>query len=791
MASSYRKRTTLRSTCALAPLAGLAWTLAALPLTGCSDKEPSQDSETGTGTDGSSWPPSDPVNPHHDECMDDETFFQEKVWRPVLQAQCKNCHNSSGVAKESKLVLVGSEWGPTYLQHNRDVLHETAINQREGKSILLLKPIGKADHGGGEVLTEGSEAFSALKEFVQRIDKPVSCGDTQKNTVSTYAGMKLSDDEATLRKASLSLVGRLPTPEELAEMKSDGEEGLANALDKIMHEEAFYDRLIVLFNDHFLTDEYLGRQDALALLDGEDYPDYMWFSDLEDEKNRNTISSRTNRAVAREVLELIVYIVRNHRSFEEVLTADYMVVNPYSARAYGIDAKFQDPLNPEEFVPGRIDGVPHAGVLTSSMFLNRFPTTATNRNRHRSKMVYRFFLATDLEALASRPLDPTQIADHNPTLNNPSCTVCHANMDPVAGALQNWDARGRYRPPEDGWYPEMASPGFNDTKMPSSEVTRGAQWLAKQIVKDKRFAFSIVHMVYQMLTGHTPVKEPQDSKAPDYEANKLAFEAQSREFARIAEDFAANGFELRDIFAAIIKSPSYRAAIDTPLTPVQQKLLSATGNTRLLTPEQLNAKIRSTLGYPWRPSLNDTDYLLSSRWYAIFFGGIDSDNVVQRITEPNGIMANVIDRMANEMSCWSTTRDFSLDASKRILFPHVETSFVPMDDNGFAVPHAQQAIRKNLVHLHKRLLGVALETGSPEIDLAYKLYEDLWKDAQPKIKDKTISDYLYSPCRSTRDYWTGKELPKEQQISRDPNFSIRAWAGVVNYLLTDYRFLHE
>jgi hypothetical protein len=67
-------------------------------------------------------------------------------------------------------------------------------------------------------------------------------------------------------------------------------------------------------------------------------------------------------------------------------------------------------------------------------------------------MVYWFFLATDVLKLAERPVDVASINDHNPTVNNPNCSVCHATIDPVAGMLQSWDATGSFNPREEGWY---------------------------------------------------------------------------------------------------------------------------------------------------------------------------------------------------------------------------------------------------------------------------------------------------------------------------------------------------
>ena len=77
--------------------------------------------------------------------------------------------------------------------------------------------------------------------------------------------------------------------------------------------------------------------------------------------------------------------------------------------------------------------VPHAGILTMPAFLQRYPSTETNRNRARARWTYKFFLDVDIEKSAARTTDPVALADtNNPTMNNKNCTVCHQRMDPVA-----------------------------------------------------------------------------------------------------------------------------------------------------------------------------------------------------------------------------------------------------------------------------------------------------------------------------------------------------------------------
>ncbi|NVB42371.1 DUF1588 domain-containing protein [Pseudenhygromyxa sp. WMMC2535] len=734
-----------------------------------------------------------------EECVSLEQYFKEQIWAPILSQKCITCHNPQGAAKDSQFVLQSSDW-TGYLEANLATVERMAKLQYEGDPWLLVKPTATVEHGGGVQLERGSPEWDAFVELIDRIENPVECEDKPIGE-EYFADVELLDEVETLRKASLNLTGRVPTAEEEAAVAAGGEEALSLALDGLLREDAFYDRLVEIYNDHFLVDKYLSNSDAIDLLDGTDYPDSYWFDAIEDDSERAAAENYANDAVAREVTELVAYVVRNDRPFTEILTADYTVVNPWSAQTYGVNVQFDDPGDPDEFREARIPGIPHAGVLTSHIFLNRFPTTPTNRNRHRSRMVFRFFLATDILKLAERPIDPSAITSFNPTREDSNCTACHAAMDPVAGALQNWDSSGRYRPPEEGWYAEMFHPGFGDAELPSGDQYNATQWLAQQIVQDQRFAASQVHIVFQGLTGHAPLSEPSDPNAFDYLGRLTAFEVQNAELQRIAAAFIESEYDLRVVIKEIIQGPYYRAKNFTPEWSEEQAAsdeavnrmdeVSFLGTARWLTPEMLHRKIKAVTGYPWRREVDSDIYLLDYDQYRIFYGGIDSDTIIERMTAPNGIMTNISDRMSNEVACWSTARDFTKAAAVRKLFPYVEPGFEPEDENGFEIPAVTEAIRANIQYLHWHLLGERLDIGHPEIDRTYALFLEVWRDGKRGIGFGEYEAALPSSCQATTDFWSDQALSDAERITQDPNYTIRAWMAVMSYMLSDYRFLHE
>ncbi|MFN3200864.1 MAG: hypothetical protein ACE366_20865 [Bradymonadia bacterium] len=722
-------------------------------------------------------------------CVSDLEFFQREVSLPLLETDCLSCHNPQGAARNSMMVLL-SPSEANYLSENMNTLREVAAYERDGTSILLLKPTGQVDHGGGVRIDAEGAQYAALEGLLDRFENPVECA-TQMDDRGLLDRVRLLDLPSTLRQAQLQLTGTLPGADALDQVTVEGEEALRDIVAGLLEDDAFYDQLMRWYNDHLLTDKYLPGESALDLLDGDRFP-RKYYNELPEESEARTLGRRyTNVGVARAPLELIAHVVRNDLPFTEILTADYMVANPYVAQAYGIDdIDFDDMADPEEWRVGHIPDMAHAGLLTDPMFLNRFPTTETNLNRHRSRMVWLFFLATDILKKAERPVDPTQFEGHNPTMNDPQCAVCHEQVDPLAGVFRNWD--GRARLVEDAEWPEsLRPPGFGDDVLPPAEYPRALQWAAERIVADERFAIAAVQVVYQGLIGRPPMANPTDPNAPGFDA-QLAFYNLEQAFLRtLAERFVASGHQLKTIIPDIVVSPFYRAQGSDDLTEDEMSVLDPLGATRLLTPEELHQRIIAVTGYPWKRRVGDRDLLLDGREMAYFYGGIDSDNITRRISEPNGIMANIGLRMASEMGCLLSPREFTKLAADRDLLPYVERTFTPEDDNGFAIDGAQQAIRENIRYLHYRILGEVLDLDHPEIDATFELFMSVWREGRVGVAQGLMPRDLPSHCHANGDFYTEEPVPEEMRVFRDDNYVVRSWAAVITYLLADWRFLYQ
>ena len=244
------------------------------------------------------------------------------------------------------------------------------------------------------------------------------------------------------------------------------------------------------------------------------------------------------------------------------------------------------------FYPVTIDVQPQVGILSTVSFMNRYPTTDTNRNRHRAKIFYEYFLNTNILSLADRPIDADNSAIHNPTMNDPQCNVCHSVMEPVSGAFQNWDDDGHYNPPETGWHAEMYEPGFGGETISITESGSALRWLAERVDDDPRFARSTVEQVFHAFTGLDVLKGYEwSTDSIEYEA----WRQQDAFFNRVSNEFMNGGWDIKIPIREVLP-PSF--TVQSIMTTWKELMMA--GTARLLTPEELHQKILTITGYEWR-----------------------------------------------------------------------------------------------------------------------------------------------------------------------------------------------
>lgn len=784
-------------------------------------------------------------------CQSTRTYFLNEVWGPVMGRTCVNCHSPGGTARlaGARFELLPASY-PDFVETNLRNIRDMAAVSYNGTSYILAKPMGLTTHGGGTIFAPGSAEYNAINGLLSRLNAGTnsdSCPDY--GSVATPSGVQTLDWSGTLRRVSLDLLGRLPTDAELAQAHDEAgfdavmlsNTAQVNGSEAYLNDEAFYQRMRTAWNDLLLTDRYVSGdgcdQRALNMISSNDFPNRGAYNGGSsggldccgmDRDNPmcapvRDFALQANNAVAREPINLIDHVIRTNRPFTEILTANYVMANPQSAHVYGLDSQvpggnvygdanslFEARIHYDR----RVDDTttepvdfPHAGVLSTAAFLNRYPTTPTNRNRHRARMVQSFFLATDILKVGERPIDATasEALVMTPTMNYGPCVTCHSINDPIAGAFRGfYDNRtgSQWRfDPHDPWHTDMVPPGYAGEDMPGAEYSRSLQWLAPRIAQDQRFAASVVRFVYTTLTGRQPLTYPTDTTNADtYAAQSAAWIEQDRVFRAAAQRFSAENLNFKYVVLELVKSPLYRA-INIPLPANATAEQAATqaarhaglGSSRMLTPEILDRRVRAIAGFDWardRAHPDDSGTWLARDFYYPY-GGINSDTIIRRPNDPSGVIVNIAQRMATGIACRGTAFDFTHPTAERRFFRQVELNTIP-ESAGNAVPASVTAIRANIVALHQLILGETLQPNDPEVDRTYALFLDTWHEVMTPPAGMTMpdADFEYE-CQARVNLVTGAAIPDADQINTDRNGTIRAWMAVLTYLFSDYRFIYQ
>jgi hypothetical protein len=733
--------------------------------------------------------------------------FADEVWAKVGAQECLNCHKPGGDAEDSDFVLrdPSKEVGTAReeaMRHNRAAFAEMARAVAQGdQSRLLLKAQGRLKHGGKVVLKPDSAGFRILADFVKRTTAPASAraamAKTDKDAPPFFDGVVMLDNRKLLRRVSLSLAGRLPTDAEMKSVQAGGLKAMSAVLDALLKEEAFYDRLREAFNDIFLTTGFDGNAEATALAYEHFEKTRLWyqkweFPDIKDpkesQKAKYKLANDYRKALLGEPMKLIEYIVRSDHPFTEIITADYIMMTPYTARGYGmfedVKRQFKNVDDPFEYIPVRLKALrgrsrktdqdsetgfyPHAGILSTFQWLARYPTTETNRNRLRARMYFQNFLGIDVLELAARVTDAAavQAKFKVPTMEASECVVCHKTIDPVAGLFQDYwrfADKGIYGKREGGWFTDMFGAGYEGENLPAQERWRALQWLGERTAKDPRFAVAMVEHAWYVLTGRKVLLPPKDLDDPLYGAKLRAFQAQRKQTEAIATCFAQNGFNFRSVLKDWILSDLYRADGVATLeqNPQRRAEMDDLGVVRMLAPEQVERKIAAIFGQPWG-KLNDQ--------LAMLYGGIDAKEVTERAADPSGAMGAIQRTLSNDVACKNVALDFSRAPAERKFFADIEPDVTPGTRENDA------KIRHVIAHLHERVLGRLDAEDSPEVARTFQLFADVVHDAGARRRDEQES---YS-CRQ------GLEHPV-----MDPKYAVRAWRAVMTYLVRRQEFLYE
>ena len=671
-------------------------------------------------------------------------LFQSNVESRIVQLRCIVCHVDGGMARNSNLKFQRSMTGSA--QNNLNTL--LGYLDRPGNSVatLLSKASGGNGHPGGQQIVRGGQDYAALEQVLTLLDadrsqrsqglvyrfEPGQAPAPVNGAAALLASVELAPREATFRRASILIAGRAPTAEQLAAVRNGDDNTLRAALRGLMSGSRFKAFAVSATNDRLLTrgaDEPLNSIFTnFPLLRNLHYDTVMAGKNYWQEYGQRLKESAINASG-----ELVAHVVINELPYSEILTANYMMMNPLLNQYLGGTATFPPGAGDNDFLPSKITqfyfpqqlvrspereffgsveaghkvlsmgtplaDYPHAGLLTDFGMLSRYPTTATNRNRARARWTLFHFLGIDIEKSSQRPLDEATLSDrNNPTMNNPNCTVCHAVLDPVAGAFQNWSEWNMYREngndtldrfyknPGDGtvspyrqgdlWYRDMRLPGLFETTLTSRDAT--LRELANTIVREPAFLTAAVRFWWPALFGENLVVLPSVESDEGFAEKSAAYAAQQASVAAFARVLGERG-NAKDMLVEMMMSPWFTAQSATRHELRAVQLQANLGAPRLLGPEQLAAKTLDVTGVNWRTNTRPSGRIWSDYDnMRVMLGGIDSIAVLERASVLTPTIFAVQQAIMAEVSCPAVVKDFAMPTTKRRLFNLLEPSITPL-----------------------------------------------------------------------------------------------------------------
>jgi hypothetical protein len=177
-------------------------------------------------------------------------------------------------------------------------------------------------------------------------------------------------------------------------------------------------------------------------------PDELLFPDFDE---------TLRRAFHRETELFLDSVLRENRSVLELLTANYTFANERLAEHYGIPnvrgSDFRRVTFPE--------GSPRGGLLGQGSILTLTSYATRTSPVLRGKWVLDNLLASpppppppNIPALKTEGPEPGRTLTMREAMTehraNPACASCHARMDPIGFAMENFDAVGRWRDRDSG-----------------------------------------------------------------------------------------------------------------------------------------------------------------------------------------------------------------------------------------------------------------------------------------------------------------------------------------------------
>ena len=385
--------------------------------------------------------------------------------------------------------------------------------------LLRFYEQGRTEGGFELGIRRALERMLVSPEFLFRIEFDPA-------TATPGAAYRLTDLQLASR-LSFFLWSSIPD-DELLEQAARGRLSNPGALQAQVH------RMLADPRSKAFTENFAGQWLYLRDLVTVKRPDDRLFPDFDE---------GLRRAMATETELFFAAMIRENRSLFDLLRADFTFLNERLAQHYGIagvyGSQFRRVRLPADSPRRGLLG--QGSILTVTSYANR--TSPVNRGK---------FI---LESLLSMPPPPpppdvpslkdttaegrvfsmrTRMEQHRA---NPSCASCHAQMDPLGFALENFDATGHWRSRS-----EAHEAIDNTATLPDGTRVEGIAGLRDVLLRppfDREFARTVV------------------AKLMTYALGRGA-EASDQPFIRaIIRDAATSGYAFESLIVGIVNSAPF------------------------------------------------------------------------------------------------------------------------------------------------------------------------------------------------------------------------------------------
>ena len=478
-----------------------------------------------------------------------------------------------------------------------------------------------------------------------------------------------------LRRLSLDIRGILPTTEELDAVEADPEQ-LESIREEFLNDPLLEERLVLLFNEHWLTrlDEFELRRFDYLLGPEEEY--------------------EFEQSAGQEPLRLMARIAVEDRPWTDIVTADTTMANEMLGRIWPIEYQ-ECESTPDTGTRTAADNCdqgwvethyeddrPAAGVLSTNGLWWRYVTNESNMNRSRAASIARLLLCQEI---LGRPvsLDGAVSLDEEDSVaeaikSNPACLACHSTVDPLAANLFGFWTTISYNTEElTNYHPEREQLGEQYLEVSPAfygEPLYGLVDLGVAISNDSRF-YRCTAETAAKLFWRRPI-EMTDFDTVD----------------ALRQDLVTGELIYRNLLRAVFNTEQYQAG--SLSEDATDEDLERENTQRIMPPDMIMQAIEElTGGYVWAyegfEQLDNDD-----PGYRVVGGGVDGYEVTRAQQDP-GITWLLTNKRHAQGAAHFVVQNELVDDQARHLFPTVTLEDQPGD----------AAFDQDLEALHWRLYG--------------------------------------------------------------------------------------